>query len=288
MPSPAVDIPGVLMRVDPDGDAIPLMLDSPHSGNIYPSDFSHACPRNKILWGEDAFVDELFDHAPLHGAWFLACRFPRTYIDPNRALADLDSGMVDGGWPDPVEETEKTQRGIGLIWKRADDEHEFYDRLLSQGEVRNRIDTYWQPYQSQMDYMADTIHARWGRRWHVNCHSMYSPAYAKQLNNPYTPNTDIILGDRDGGTSGANFTNTLATALRDEGLTVAINDQFKGVELVRRYGDPKNNCHSVQIEINRGIYMDEWTITKKPNFQALREALDRVIGHLAVYVAGQL
>ena len=288
MSEPALHVPGVLKRFDPEGEPLPLMLDSPHSGNIYPDDFGHACPRERILWGEDAFVDELFDAAPAHGAWFLACQFPRTYIDPNRALVDLDATMIDGGWPDPVDVTEKTERGIGLIWKRADDVHEFYDRLLSRDEVRNRIETYWRPYQDQMDHMADTIRARWGRRWHVNCHSMYSPAYAAGLNNPYMPSTDIILGDRDGTTSGAAFTDAFAGFLREEGLSVAINDQFKGVELVRRYGNPAHDCHSVQIEIDRGLYMDEWKIIKKPGFRALRDSLARVVGKLAEYVRGQL
>ncbi len=288
MPTPAVDVPGILMRYDPEGDALPLMFDSPHSGDVYPDDFAHACPRDKILWGEDAFVDKLFDHAPGHGAWFLACQFPRTYIDPNRALVDLDSAMIEGGWLDPLEVTEKTHRGIGLIWKRADDEHEFYDRLLSQAEVRNRIENYWRPYKDQMDYIADTIWERWGRRWHVNCHSMYSPDYASRLNNPYMPSTDIILGDRDGSTSGSDFTNVFAKFLEDEGLSVAVNDQFKGVELVRRYGDPVRDCHSVQVEIDRGLYMDEWNITRKPGFFALHESLNRVVGKLAGYVRSQL
>lgn len=288
MSAPALDIPGILTRYDPVGEALPLMLDSPHSGNVYPDDFDHACPRDKILWGEDAFVDQLFDTAPGHGAWLLCCKFPRTYIDPNRALVDLDTEMIEGGWPDPVEVTDKTARGIGLIWRRADDEHAFYDRLLTAAEVRRRIDDYWRPYQDQMDHMADTIAARWGRRWHINCHSMYSPAYAEQLNNPYRPSTDIILGDRDGTTSSPEFTNAFADALRAEGLSVAINDQFKGVELVRKYGDPANGFNSVQIEIDRSLYMDEWTITKKPGFAPLRDSLGRALGAITDYVQGQL
>ena len=139
-----------------------------------------------------------------------------------------------------------------------------------------------------MDHMADTIRERWGRRWHVNCHSMYSPAYAAGLDNPYMPSTDIILGDRDGATSAIEFTNLFAEFLIDEGLSVAINDQFKGVELVRRYGDPVRNCHSVQVEIDRGLYMDEWNITRKPGFSALHESLNRVVGKLADYVSSQL
>ena len=80
-----------------------------------------------------------FDRTPGYDAWFLACQFPRTYTDPNRGLVDLDPAMIEGGWPDPVEVTKKTHRAISLIWKLVDDEHEFYDRLLSQAEVQNCI-----------------------------------------------------------------------------------------------------------------------------------------------------
>ena len=97
-----------------------------------------------------------------------------------------------------------------------------------------------------------------------------------------------ILGDRDGTTSGPDFTNAFSDALKRQGLSVAINDQFKGVELVRRYGDPANGCHSVQIEIDRGLYMDEWKMTRKPGFQALRETLDKVLAELADYVRSEI
>ena len=139
MPTPAADVPDVLKRYDPEGDALPLKFDSPNSGHVSPDDFAHACPRDMILWDEDAFVDKLFDHTPGLDAWFLACQFPRTYIDLNRAPVDLHAAMIDGSWPDPVEVKKKTHPGIGLIRKRAEDEHEFYDRLLSKAEVRNRI-----------------------------------------------------------------------------------------------------------------------------------------------------
>ena len=118
---------------------MPLKFESPHNGHVYPDDFAYACPRDKIQWGEDAFVDKLFDRTPGYDAWFLACQFPRTYTDPNRGLVDLDPAMIEGGWPDPVEVTKKTHRAISLIWKLVDDEHEFYDRLLSQAEVQNCI-----------------------------------------------------------------------------------------------------------------------------------------------------
>ena len=183
--------------------------------------------------------------------------------------------------------TEKTARGIGLIWRRADDTHEFYDRLLSQAEVRNCIDTYWRPYQAQMDYMADGIFKRWGKRWHINCHSMYSNAFAETLGKANVPEEDIILGDRDGSTCSAEFTTLVAEAFQAEGLRVAVNKKFKGVELVRKWGDPANDCHSLQIEIDRRLYMDEWRIEKNAGFDAMQQSVTRVIGKIADYVKSQ-
>ena len=62
------EIPGVLWRRDPDGDSVPLVLDSPHSGALYPKDFAYCCPLPVLRRAEDSYVDELFDAAPAHGA----------------------------------------------------------------------------------------------------------------------------------------------------------------------------------------------------------------------------
>ena len=118
---------------------MPLKFDSPYSGHVYPDDFAYACPHDKIQWGEDAFADKLFNRTREHDAWFLACQFSRAYIDPNRALVDLDADMIDGSWPDPVEVTKKTHRAISLIWNLVDDEHQFDGWLLSQAEVQNWV-----------------------------------------------------------------------------------------------------------------------------------------------------
>ena len=59
-------IPDVLIRHDPLGDALPVIFDSPHSGAVYPTDFDFAAPLAVMRRAEDAFVDELFETAPVH------------------------------------------------------------------------------------------------------------------------------------------------------------------------------------------------------------------------------
>ena len=61
-------MPGVLMSLRPVGGALPLVFDSPHSGNDYPADFDHVPPRDMLRRAEDAFVDDLYEGAPAAGA----------------------------------------------------------------------------------------------------------------------------------------------------------------------------------------------------------------------------
>lgn len=42
------------------------------------------------MQAEDSFVDELWSAAPASGASLLSALFPRCFVDPNRALDDVD------------------------------------------------------------------------------------------------------------------------------------------------------------------------------------------------------
>jgi len=92
-----------------------------------------------------------------------------------------------------------------------------------------------------------------------------------------------VLGDRDGTTCDAEFTAFIADVLRKMGYEVKINDPYKGVELVRAFSDPKAGRHSLQVEVNRRLYMNEKTRERTPAFAELKANLDRMIGQMAVY-----
>ena len=67
--------------------------------------------------------------------------------------------------------------------------------------------------------------------------------------------------------------------------SVAVNDPYKGMKLVRASGDPARRRHSIQIEVNRKLYMDETTREPNAGYAALRETFDALSDHLAGYVA---
>src|SRR3546814_7578740 len=71
------------------------------------------------------------------------------------------------------------------------------------------------------------------------------------------PLADFVLGDRDGTTCDPTLIGIIEDFLVQRGYTVARNDPFKGVALIARIGRPEENRHSLQIEVNRSLYMDE-------------------------------
>jgi hypothetical protein len=158
--------------IEPRAHFVPLVLDSPHSGTEYPDDFRAAVPLEALRQAEDSFVHELYAGAPAIGATLVAARFPRSYIDPNRSLLDIDLSLIDGKWPGPAVASRKTELGIGLIWRVLDSGEPIYARKLSVQEVKNRIVNYHQPYQKAVKDALDHAHAHFGAVWHLNCHSM--------------------------------------------------------------------------------------------------------------------
>lgn len=255
----------------------PVVLDSPHSGTRYPEDFGYDLMLSRLRPAEDTHVDLLFDQGPSLGMALLAAEFPRTYIDVNRALDDIDDLLLANPWPQPVLASGKSRLGKGLVWRLLDDGTPIYQRHLSVSEVMGRIDRCWRPYHSALKTLLDRASAVHGGVLHINCHSMPSVAGRLATDEPGLVHPDIVLGDRDGTSADPDITLSMAKAFMALGYTCWVNRPYKGVELVRAYADPTRERHSIQLEVNRRLYMDEVTLELKPGFQALKKDLSEVL-----------
>ncbi|MEP7156203.1 MAG: N-formylglutamate amidohydrolase [Betaproteobacteria bacterium] len=262
---------------------VPVVFDSPHSGSSYPSDFDAVVPRMTLRRAEDTHVDALYAAAPDHGATLIAANFPRSYIDPNRSLLDIDTALLDSPWPGPVNAGRKTEKGIGLVWRLLDTGEEIYQRKLTVAEVQSRISTSYAPYHKAVRDAINAAHKHYGAVWHINCHSMPATSSVISDEGPGVARADFVLGDRDGTTCAPAFTTFVALTLRGMGYDVKINDPYKGVELVRAYSDPAEQKHSLQIEVNRKLYMDETTRERNAGFDKLQKDLTRLIQAVSKY-----
>jgi len=270
----------------PTGPALPIVVDSPHSGTDWPADAAPALPPALLRAAEDSFVDRLYAGAPARGAVLLAARFPRAYIDPNRSLLDIDPDLLASPWPGETAPGPKARLGIGLVWRLLDG-RPLYARRLTVEEVQRRIDRCWRPYHLALQQALEAARQRFGARWHLNVHSMPDDS-RRRLGMTERPLADFVLGDRDGSTADEATMSVIERSLRDSGFSVARNDPFKGVEIVRLSGDPAQRCHAVQIEVKKSLYMDQATHRPHAGFDRVRSALERMLEALAAHVRQEL
>jgi N-formylglutamate amidohydrolase len=264
--------------------SFPLVLDSPHSGNEFPSDFDAAVSEFDLRDGEDCFVDELYLPATEFGVPLLAARFPRTYLDPNRHRGDVDLDLIDGGhWPHEYVPSGKAKLGKALVWRTLDDGRPIYRRKLKVDEVHARIERCHAPYHQALRELLDATFAKFGAVYHINCHSMNAVGGQMAEGGAGKARADFVLGDRDGTSCDPRFTEFVRATLTAMGYDVKVNDPYKGVELVRAYSAPAAGRHSLQIEINKRLYMDQATRTKRAGFATLQRHLTELVAALGDY-----
>ncbi|MCV0398097.1 MAG: N-formylglutamate amidohydrolase [Rhizobiaceae bacterium] len=272
---------------EPRGEALPLVFDSPHSGTIYPEDFRHATTLELLRGSEDRFVDDLFADAPVAGATLVRALFARSYIDPNRSLFDIDVGLMSDDWPEAVEPSETTRRGFGLVFRLHGEAQPIYDRKLDTAEIRRRIETCWRPFHDALDETIAGLCDAHGAVWHINCHSM-QPVGNELAPDPGKVRPDMVLGDLDGRSCDRAFTDFVAGALEGLGYSVALNDPYKGAYIVERHGRPDDGRHSLQIEVNRKLYMNQDDLDRHEGFAGLRRDLAQLARQVADFVREQL
>ena len=268
--------PDILKRLG-DGTA-PLVLDSPHSGFDFPADFDAAVSEFDLRDGEDCYVDELYAPATERGVLLLAARYPRTYIDPNRHRGDVDLELIDGSqWPHEYVPSGKSRLGKALVWRTLDDGRPIYARKLAVDEVVRRIERYHAPYHRALREALDGACERHGAVFHINCHSMPAVGGKQGEGGAGIARADFVLGDRDHTSCDPAFTEFVRRTLAGFGYEVKVNDPYKGVELVRAYSRPEAGRHSLQIEINKRLYMDEAARTRNAGFATLQGHLRQLV-----------
>ena len=264
-------------------DPLPLVYDSPHSGSALPESFGTVLAPEILCQAEDSYVDALFAGVAERGATLIAAEFPRAFVDVNRAPDDIDPDMLDGPWPVALNPSVRSERGIGLIRRLVGPGQAIYDRLLPVDEIQTRLDDRYWPYHRHLEQTLAALKRRFGAVFHVNCHSMKSVGNATTPDGP-AQRPDVVIGDLHGASCRPEFTRLVAGAFAERGYSVAVNDPYAGAHILSRYGDPAAGGHSLQVEINRALYMDESTRQRHEGFEKLRIDLDAIAEDVAAYV----
>jgi N-formylglutamate amidohydrolase len=256
-----------------DRQTTPLVLASPHSGTNYPPDLlaaSRLDPLN-LRRSEDSYVDEIFGAGPDLGAPLLRARFARAYLDPNREAFELDPAMFEDALPDFVNRhSPRVRVGLGTIARVVASGEEIYARKLRFAEALQRIERLYRPYHNALTQLVEATRSRFGFYVLLDCHSMPSTTLP-QRGGLGRGRVDIVLGDCHGTSCDPIVADTAQRLLVDKGYAVVRNAPYAGGFTTTHYGKPSDGGHCLQIEIGRGLYMDERSYERKPFFAQLAQ-----------------
>ena len=283
--------PDIIDLQQPVARSLPLVLASPHSGAEYPADFLTASRLDPVALrrSEDSFVDELFGAGPRLGSPLLSARFPRAYIDVNREAYELDPSMFADALPQFVNAgSPRVRMGLGTIARIVASGEEIYAKKLRFAEAQRRIERLYRPYHRALRGLVEETEALFGGCLLIDCHSMPSGTDSACERS----GADIVLGDCHGVSCAPRFVEAARRLLTERGFAVAINSPYAGGFTTGHYGCPSVRRHALQIEVNRGLYMNERDYQRKPNFtrlvQDLAELVDRLGRVARECLGGQL
>ncbi len=281
-PSPPPDLAPPFELIEPAARRSPVVLNSPHSGARYPEPFVRASRLDPLTLrrSEDAFVDELFLPAVLLGAPMLRAHFPRAWLDVNREPYELDPRMFEDRLPPFVNTRSlRVAGGLGTIARIVGDSHEIYRGRLPVAEALERIERVYKPYHACLYGALAETQMRFGVALLLDCHSM--PSTGNVRGERFR--ADVVLGDRYGTSCAPEISLMVERALTQAGYTVARNRPYAGGYITEHYGSPSSGIHALQIEVNRGLYMDEQRHVKSAGFDRLQADLCRAVSRLVEF-----
>jgi N-formylglutamate amidohydrolase len=253
--------------VHPPRASLPVLLSVPHSGRDYDAGILANASQGRLALEalEDPLVDWLAWRAISAGIGAVVQPVPRAVIDCNRDEEEVDPAAIRNISPAPV--GPRARHGLGLIPSRTHRHGALWRQPIDRTELARRVDQVHRPYHALIAAGLAEMAARFGEVVLIDCHSMPTRA---------APNADVVIGDRNGSSACGWLTAEVARIVRSEGFRTALNDPYAGGAIVARHGRPELGVHAIQLEIDRGCYLDRDGRTAGAEFDRIARMLEQV------------
>lgn len=269
---------------EPAEHTLPFVFNTGHSGSVYLPAFLAASRLDALSLrrSEDAHVERLFAPVVELGAPLLRANFPRAFLDVNREPYELDPRMFEGRLP-PFANTRsmRVAGGLGTVPRVVADGQEIYAKRMPVAEATARIEALYKPYHRALRGLLTRTARAHGRCFLIDCHSMPSSSLGRDAE----AKADVVLGDRYGTSCAPDLIEGFEAAFRARGFRVVRNKPYAGGFITEHYGEPSLGRHALQIEVNRGLYMNEASLAITQGFPAVAEALRAVVAEVAMEAA---
>jgi len=265
----------------PECQKLPILVSSPHSGRLYPSDFQKIVriSMDGLRLSEDRFVDLLVEDIPGLGVPVLVANLPRSFIDLNRSPMDLDPELISG-MPTTLTQgpmSPRVRQGLGVVPRVAANGAEIYNHTLSIAEARRRLLRYYFPYHKMLRALISSTRANFGFTVLFDVHSM--PSRSVNISDD-TPRT-IVLGNAFGRAAPAHLTDMAMEIFSSLGYRVVRNTPYSGGFITQHYGQLDRGVFVLQLEISRASYMDEQTLMLRDSFGGVKADITQFVAKFA-------
>ncbi len=250
---------------------LPIFISCPHSGEKIPMEANWLQELNPItlLRDVDRFIDTFYRPlAKKNGFPFIYTPWSRYAIDLNRLNIDVDS--------DSVQKSTNSSGTFssGLHWVKTSIGETLMKKPISKELHAILVKSYYEPFhnaiKAQFEYFKLQGHKR---IFHIDVHSMPSKGTSIHRD-PGETRAEIVISDEDGRSCDPKFKDLVVFSYEKAGFEVKVNWPYKGGRITQTYGNPFKGRHTIQIEMNRSIYMNEKT--KELNTQAFSEISKKI------------
>lgn len=262
----------------------PIVMSSPHSGKTFPAEFlaNSVLSEKELRSSEDCFVDEIVRQASDAGIPLLSMNIPRTFVDVNRDKIEIDESMFyDAPIVNAAPGSRRCRVGLGVIHRIVSQNKNIYDGKLSYFEAMERIAKVYDPYHKRLKQLVDKCVRKFGICLLLDCHSM--PSMICNIMNE-SKALDFCLCTLFDESCPTPISEHFSRTLEAQTYRVEFNRPYAGAYIAFNYCQPRKNIYTIQLEINRSLYMNEKQLTKNSHFQKVSADTSQAIQSLGKFL----
>lgn len=232
-----------------------FLVTIPHSGEKVPVEtpWLQKHPEVLLMYDVDRYVDRLYEPALQSlKVPFIKTEWHRYAIDLNRIPDDVDQGSVIG------HQNPKGKFSRGLHWTITTAGETLQPEPMTQALHDELVQKYFEPFHRDVRDALKLLRKRSKVTYHLDAHSMPSVG-TKEHRDPGERRADIVISDCEGTSCSHEYRDLVIAAYESAGFKTRVNWPYIGGRVTETYGRPQDGQHSIQVELNRGLYMNEKT-----------------------------
>ena len=256
-----------------------IVISAPHGGVFYPNELvtQSQVHLRRFRTLEDIGTSQIALSLQCDDRAVIAAKLSRAVLDLNRPAEALDPLLYDTPCQTVADNHQfapYVAAGYGVMPRLSGEREPLYDTALPYGLATRLLERFYHPYHRALQQLTSTLPTGGVL---IDLHSMPSHAAGKRM-------ADIVFGDNFGKSLPHHYRQIIDDFMRTTPFTHGWNHPYAGGYITCHYGTSDGPHHSLQIEINRNIYLKKSTYLDPASITKITAMLEALIGTLEAQI----